>query len=358
MKVLMIARATLYSVPGGDTVQITNTAAELRKLGVTVEIALANSRIDYSKYNLLHFFNIIRPADILKHAEKSNKPYVVSPIFVDYFAYEKNARGGFKGIMANLLGNDNAEYMKAIARLILNNEKIVSPQYFLKGHKRSILHILQNASLLLPNSESEYKRLEREYKTSRPYIVIPNGIDIGLFNADTATEKDPNMILCVARIEGRKNQLNLIKAVSNSQYKLVLIGGVAPNHRDYFKACQEAAGGNVKFVSHIDQTELLQYYKTANVHVLPSWNETTGLSSLEAAAMGCNIVVSPNGDTRDYFGNDAFYCEPASVESIRDAIDKAAMQTDNGALRHKILANFTWAQAATKTLEAYKKVLW
>jgi hypothetical protein len=37
-------------------------------------------------------------------------------------------------------------------------------------------------------------------------------------------------ILCVARIEGRKSQLNLVKAVRNLPYKLVLIGKPAPNH--------------------------------------------------------------------------------------------------------------------------------
>lgn len=357
MKVVMIARATLYTVPGGDTVQITKTAEGLRKLGVAVEIALTNTDIDYGKYDLLHFFNIIRPADILKHIEESNKPYVVSPIFVDYFSYEKNARGGVMGLMANLMGNNAAEYLKAMARFVLNNEKIVSPQYFLKGHKGSILHVLQKAAMLLPNSESEYKRLEQAYGIKKAYRIIPNGIDEALFISGDEIKKEPNLILCVARIEGRKNQLNLIRAVNNSHYKLLVIGGVAPNHRAYFEACKKEAGPKVEFIEHIEQQDLLQYYQRAKVHVLPSWNETTGLSSLEAAAMGCSIVVSPNGDTRDYFGNDAFYCKPDSVESIRKAIDKAAAQTDNSALRHKILANFTWTQAAIKTLEAYKKLL-
>ena len=38
------------------------------------DIKLTNEKIDYSKYDLLHFFNITRPADILYHLEKSSLP--------------------------------------------------------------------------------------------------------------------------------------------------------------------------------------------------------------------------------------------------------------------------------------------
>ena len=84
MRVAIIARSTLHTVPGGDTVQAVQTARHLKDLGVTVDVKLSNEAIDYSQYDLLHFFNIIRPADILYHSKKSGKPYVVSTISVSY----------------------------------------------------------------------------------------------------------------------------------------------------------------------------------------------------------------------------------------------------------------------------------
>ena len=89
MKVLFISRSTLFSSPGGDTKQIELTAAYLIKLGVQVDICLAKDYIDYSSYDLIHFFNIIRPADLLYHAQRSGKPYVISTIFLDYGEFEK-----------------------------------------------------------------------------------------------------------------------------------------------------------------------------------------------------------------------------------------------------------------------------
>ena len=101
------------------------------------------------------------------------------------------------------------------------------------------------------------------------------------------------------------------------------------------------------------QNELVEYYERARVHILPSWFETTGLSSVEAAVMGCNIVITDKGDTREYFENEAFYCDPADPKSILNAVEKASKAPLNENLRQKILKNYTWKQAALQTLKAY-----
>lgn len=128
MKVAMIARATLYSNPGGDTVQISNTAKELNKFSVEAHIRLTNENINYNEYDLLHFFNIIRPADILRHTA-GTKPFVVSPIFVDYSEFELKQRGGAIGRVTRFLNAESKEYVKAIARYLVNDEKILSTAY-------------------------------------------------------------------------------------------------------------------------------------------------------------------------------------------------------------------------------------
>ena len=73
--------------------------------------------------------------------------------------------------------------------------------------------------------------------------------------------------------------------------------------------------------------------------------------------MGCNIVVTAKGYTREYFEKDAFYCDPASTTSILEAVEQAASADFNGRLREKIMNEFTWSQTAKKTLEAYHEVL-
>jgi poly-D-alanine transfer protein DltD len=116
MKILFIVRPSLFTVKGGDTVQVVETAAALRALDIQVDIMTADEIINYAAYDLLHFFNIIRPADMLKHIKKADKRYVVSSIFIDYAAYDQQYRGGMTGLLFKILSSDAIEYCKNLYR--------------------------------------------------------------------------------------------------------------------------------------------------------------------------------------------------------------------------------------------------
>ncbi len=360
MKVLFLSRSTLYTVFGGDTVQIEATAKYLRRLGVGVDIRLSDERIDYRAYDLIHYFNIIRPADILPHISRSGKPYVVSTIFVDYSEFETAHRRGLPAIAGPVFGANGLEYLKTIARWVKNGESVRSMKYLLHGHRSSICAIAAGAKALLPNSESEYRRFEDQFHTGAPYRVIPNAIDPELFHyseEQVRAGRDPREVICVSRIEGKKNQLNLIQALNGTEFRLSLIGKPAPNHMGYYRECRRIAGANIRFLDFMPAGDLGAHYLKAKVHVLPSWNETCGLSSLEAAYAGCNIVVTDRGDTTDYYASDAWYCEPGNPESIYEAVKAAARAPVAPALRERIARSFTWEETARRTLDAYEEVL-
>ena len=173
MKIVLIARNTLYSSPGGDTVQICSTAKYLRKLGVEVDILLASDCINYTAYDLIHFFNIIRPDDILPHINHCI-PFVISTVFVEYSEFEKSNKEGFKSIIFQTLSSGQIEFLKVIARWFKNGDKIQSKYYLLHGHKASIRHIVSLAKALLPNSHSEYNRLYNYTKLKVNYKKIVN----------------------------------------------------------------------------------------------------------------------------------------------------------------------------------------
>ena len=357
MRVAFITRSTLYDVPGGDTVQVKQTARFLRELGVMVDVRLTNEKIDYACYDLFHYFNIIRPSDILHHINKTKKPFVVSPILINYSEFDKHHRKGLSGFILRGLSANGQEYTKTVARWFLGKDKLRSRSYLVKGQRKSIRQILERAAYVLPNSQAEYNKLEEGFGIENEYTIVPMGIDANMFADDGKIPKQNRVVLCAARIEGVKNQLNLIRALNNSRYTLLLIGSPAPNQKAYYNECRKIAAANIIFHEHVPQEMLVNYYKMAKVHALPSWFETCGLSSLEAAAMGCNVTISDKGYTREYFGNDAFYCNPADPTSIFEQIESAANSDCNKELQEKISHQYTWQQAAALTLNAYKKTL-
>jgi len=206
-------------------------------LGVVVDILLSKDEVDYDKYDLLHFFNLIRPADILYHSKMAKKPFVISTILCTYGDYYKYNRNGL-GAIFTYLPADGVEYLKTVARWILRKDHLSSIDYLWKGQRKSIIEILNRADIILPNSESELKRVEKTYPSNARHMIITNGINPEKFPFDAGRKKDENLVLCVARIEGRKNQLNLIRALNNTHFNLVIIGAPAPNQGDYYQQCR------------------------------------------------------------------------------------------------------------------------
>lgn len=366
MRILFQSRKTLFSVPGGDTIQILKTAEALREKGHHVDIS-TELEPDVTTYDIVHLFNLMRPQEVYLqalNAKKYGKKVALSTIYGPYIEYEKRARQGLAGLITKMLPHNGVEYLKIAARALRNFEFHKGTLWVLsKGYYSLQKRIVDVTNIFFPNSESEMRRVIVDLNLKEPkYVVVPNGVDAKLFDYDKVViskevEQYKDCILCVARIEERKGQLNLVRAMKGLPWQLVLIGKPAPNHLAYFNKIKKEAGPNVHIIGQVDHERLPQFYKAARVHALISWMESPGLSSLEAAVMGCNIVITEKGYTRDYFGDYAFYCEPDSIESIRDAIIKAYETPVNPELRQYILENYTWERAAEKTLEGYMKVL-
>ena len=232
----------------------------------------------------------------------------------------------------------------------------------LKGYYNQMNEIVRNTAVLLPNSESEMERIAQEFKLKNyRYVNVPNAIDKRIFQAEVKHtgkyDQYKDCVLCVARIEGRKGTLNLIRALKDTNLKLAFVGKFSNNQKGYVEQVRKEAGENVHFLGVIPHEELLELYKMARVHALISWMETPGLSSLEAAAAGCNVVATKKGDTYDYFKDDAFYCEPDDLQSIRDAVLQAYNAPKNQAFQDRILRDYCWEKTADRTLEGYRLAL-
>ncbi len=375
MRVLLQGRSarSIETSPGGDQVQIEETARFLREKFDMDAIVSSELEPDLASVDAVHLFGIVRPQEVwvqAQNARRQGKPVLLSTVYCDVREFERTARTGTVGWVARRTNPDVFEALKAGGRALNNREWTKgSAALFTRGFRRMQQEIVEMTTLFLPNSWSEWQRLRGDLKLTiddARVVTVPNGVDLSDMNLDRIDPSElkqfahfRNAVLCVARVEGRKNQLGLIEALQDSDFTLVLAGKPTPNQTRYVAKVREAAAraNNVHYLGEVSPDAKRALYALARVHVLPSWMETTGLSSLEAAVMDCSLVVTPNGDTREYFREWVDYCDPEDPQTIREAVARAYESPPRRELANAIRTEYTWANAAEATYSAYCKVL-
>lgn len=368
MRVLFInSRPDAVRSPGGDTVQAQKTQAALESLGVEVEVRPSDDLSSLPAADLAHLFNIQEPEPAwaaFQALEKAGMPVVLSPIYWDMLAYWfENAaveRPAWR-LAARWLG-------KGVARRIyLDWQRRKAPSNpAWQTQRRLLLH----ARRLLPNSQAEADLLQQFFDLGqgfqRKVDIVPNAIDTSLYQSLPEPSSSflqqyglRDFVLQVGTVNPVKNQLGLIEALFDLPVPLVFIGPVQPTYQEYAAACKArgAQRGQVIFIDQLPHDQLPGIYALAAVHVLPSWRETPGLVSLEAAAAGCRVVTTSIGSAGDYFGDQAWYCYPNDPASIRAAVEQALAAPRSDGLRQRVLTEFTWQRAAQATLSSYQKAL-
>ncbi len=360
IRALWIVRDDLTAHPGGDTTQILRTADAIRRLGVTVEMAGCRD-CDPAGFDVLHLFHLDRlwehrrPARL---ARQANVPIVLSTIWWPADEFDRAGRLGFQGRLARTFGSGpyrSLRLMQRSAMAALRGGHLFSRDAWALRFSASARRLVEQAAVLLPNSRAEQEAIEAALGLGRTTIVVPNAVDAETFAPSQTDDAAPRAgVLCVGRLEPRKNQLGLIEALRPIDVSLTLVGQAGRYNRRYAERCRAAAGPNVEFIPQLAPEELRTLYRAARVHACPSWYETPGLASLEAGLCGCRLVVTPGGCTREYFGDDAHYCRPDARASIRAAVEAALAAPPSGALAKRIAAEFTWQRAAQRTVEAYQ----
>ncbi|GIV09902.1 MAG: group 1 glycosyl transferase [Fimbriimonadales bacterium] len=314
----------------GAQIQAIQTAEALRRLGLTVDFIEDAERSDY---DLLHVFGLYPEYRAICEAFHAHGiPIAASPIFF------KDCSTLFKRAYcatAPVWGQFNRAY-------------------------GAIKQLLAWVDALLPNTQAEAQFMRRYFRWSGLSVVVPNGV------APRFAEGDPHLfrerfgitdefVLCVGRIERRKNQLRLVQALRGTGIPLVILGDSIAHK--YLARCQRAADANVRFLPMLphDSPLLVSAYAACRVFALPSLLETPGLAALEAGVSGARVVVTPYGGAPEYFQQFARYPNPRSAASIRAAILEAWESPHApDAQRQFLLNRYSWEQVAQETLSAYR----
>lgn len=344
MRIAFYVYPVAFQSPGGGEIVLLKKKEYLEKAGV--EVKLFDTWTDkLASFDLLHTFGSVK--DSLRMMQTA-KAFGVKNVLETICWYSwKSAWGTYP------------EWRKRVPSLTRQLAKSAFP--FLPSQRKSMM---QCSDLLFPNSESEAGQLVRYFQVPREKIfVVPNGVDEKFAAASPDAFHDRyairDFILLVGRIEPRKNQLNVLRALKGIKQPVVVIGDFVPGYKDYYEACVREAGKNVHFLGGLPHGSILleSAYAACHTFVLATWLETPGLAALEAGLAGANVVITQEGATREYFEEHAIYVRPDRLDSIREGVLKSASAPRSDSLKRRIASNYLWPQVAARTLEGYKRLL-
>lgn len=335
MKIAFVSRATTYIQPGGDTQQIENTAAELRLLGVDVHVITSGPAVDLSEYDIIHFFNIGRPADLIRHKNWKSKPLFVSTIWVEY------------------PNSDAMETIKTLGRGILGNDLIPPVSYLIHGQRKSLEEVLYSADLLITTTQKEIDRLEEAFPSIPPTFVVAPGINRDYCEPLPEEKEDRNGVLVVGRFEEIKNQWTVIKALQSLNVHVTFVGDPAQNNPSYYHKCRKIASSNMSFRPHASMEALKLLYRSHKVVLIPSTFETFGLTALEGLSQKCNVVLSKTTGAYEVLKDYVIPIDPLDEKSIRSGVEAALRQPISSDGRVGALS-YTWKDAAQTLFKLYQ----
>jgi glycosyltransferase involved in cell wall biosynthesis len=366
VKVLFCSRADVFEALGGDTVQLLETKAALERRGIVVDVATVPDP-DARAYDLVHVFNTQLPATGLaqiRSASRQGRKVALSTIYWDLDALYRSRDHLTLDHKLNLPAYYGPRILRAKALLLR-----LRIEYQTK-YLHMVRQMLVESDVLLPNSVAELELLahQMDYTMARAKaFIVPNAVKAPASQVELSqTSKalldalPDRYVLEAARIETVKGQLQLLRAVARfcPDIPLVFVGG-GNRSSAYFEAFDRARAkhGNAHYVGIVPHDELPAFYARAKVHALPSLRESPGLATLEAGLAGVNCVVGIHAPVQEYFGADAWVCDPEDVDSIGQAIKAAWISPSHGRMRERIQRDFTWDRAAQATLQGYEFLL-
>ena len=268
-------------------------AAGLRDIGVTVDMISPWEVYDFRTYDLVHFFSYY-------------------PAMDKYSAHLKQ-KFGMKLAISPIIDSNRAPTLTRLASYFnCPRLHMFSPM----GSLRESIPIL-DAVFVRSEYEGNYVRKAFGAPKNKIYKVM---LSTRLPATGVATKRDDFCLLVSYMPSLRKNVFGLVNAAIKYKFRLVLAGGMTT--RPQYEKLKETIKGheNITLLGWVPDEQLLSLYQKARVFALPSFMEGVGLVALEAAANGCDVVLTNRGAPKEYYNGMVRLVDPTSIDDIGRAI--------------------------------------
>lgn len=255
-----------------------------------------------------------------------------------------------------------------------------------KGRVLGEASVVASADRLLANTPAEAEQLVNLYNADPQRVVtVPPGVDLAVFTpGDAASARErlgvaprSHVLLFVGRIQPLKAPDVVLRATAELLQRrpelredlvVAVVGGpsgtgLAHPHLLDTMAQDLGIADVVRFAPPVAQPQLADWYRAADVTVVPSYNESFGLVAIESQACGTPVVAASVGGLRTAVADGVSGVlidghDPADyARVIEQLIDEPRRREvlAKGAVAHA--AEFGWDATARGTYEAYQAAL-
>jgi D-inositol-3-phosphate glycosyltransferase len=246
--------------------------------------------------------------------------------------------------------------------------------------------VVAAADRLVANTDEEGKALIELYDADPAQVVtVPPGVDLEMFRPGPAAAArqrlglpaGASVLLFVGRIQPLKAPDVLLRAVARllaeqpslrERLVVAVVGGLSGSglaHPDSLRGLARELGLSdvVRFTDPVPQPALADWYRAADLTVVPSYSESFGLVAIESQACGTPVVAAAAGGLRTAVrdgvsgvlvdGHDPGDYAAVLGELLAD--DQRRRALGRGAIAHA--AGFSWAATASGMLDVYGDAL-
>ncbi|HLG00716.1 MAG TPA: glycosyltransferase [Acidimicrobiia bacterium] len=236
------------------------------------------------------------------------------------------------------------------------------------------------SDLILASTADEARQLAALYDADSARVeIVPPGVDHHVFHPGDRVAarqalglRDRRVLLFAGRIQPLKGLDLAVEALAeldDPDAMLVVIGGPSgpdgPLELARVRAMVEelAVGPQVRFVRPRPHEELAQWYRAADVCVVPSLSESFGLVALEAAACGTPVVASAVGGLCSLVvdGVTGYLVESRDVaewsKRIEVLLRDPGLARSMGADAEALSRQFSWDMTAARLRRLYADLL-
>ncbi|MEG0759950.1 MAG: glycosyltransferase family 1 protein [Chryseobacterium sp.] len=167
-------------------------------------------------------------------------------------------------------------------------------------------------------------------------------------------------ILNVGTIEDRKNLLNIVKAIKDTEIPLVVVGRKTKYYQKIASFIQKnKMEKQVHFLEGVSMDELAVIYKLADIFVYPSFFEGFGIPVIEALFSKTVTITSNTSCLPEAGGPDSVYIDPenyldikAKIKFLWDSESERKRRSDKG---FEFVQKFNDEPIARQLMDLYQK---